>query len=122
MSLKPACIADPSALPTVWDSWNISLSRPSSASIDARASVRLTRMSFGFGKITSSISETTIIVDSIDPGGIEKKYNATSNAIIAIFVLLSSFGMRSKDSKSVLQASDDGDEIVWTARVHFIWI
>ena len=74
-----------------------------SASIDARASVRLTRMSFGFGQNTSSISQTTIIVDSIDPVDIEKKYNPTSNAMIVIFVFLSSFTMRSKDSKSVLQ-------------------
>ena len=99
----PACIADPSALPIMRDCWNISLSRPMSASIDARASVRLTRMSFGFGQNTSSISQTTIIVDSIDPVDIEKKYNPTSNAMIVIFVFLSSFTMRSKDSKSVLQ-------------------
>ena len=85
------------------------------------ASVRFTRMTFGFGKNTSFISETTIIIDFVDPGGIEKKYNVTSNAMIAIFVPLSSFGMRSKDSKSVPQASDDGNEILWTARVHFIW-
>ncbi len=45
----------------------MSLNLPSSASIEARDSDKFTRRSEGFGRKTSSISETTNIEDSAPP-------------------------------------------------------
>lgn len=61
-------------------------------------------MSLGLGKNASSKSDTTIIVASVDPGGIEKKCRAKSNMMIEIFILLSSFGMWSRLSRRALHA------------------
>ena len=119
ISLKPACSAGPRALPIVLFSANMSPSLPNRASNDARASDRLTRRSVGFGRKTSSMSDTTNIDESVVPAyiysvdnwsitslekartGIEKKYSDTSNAMMATFVRFSSFGMRSRFSRIV---------------------
>lgn len=117
ISLNPACSAGPRALPRTWLSANISFNFPRSASSATRDSVRLTNRSLGFGRNTSSISETTNIVESVDSGckacqeitraagkpqtWIEKKYRELSKAKMDIFVLLSSLGIRSRFSKSV---------------------
>lgn len=66
ISLKPDCIAGPSALPIVWLSANMSLSLPRSDSTAALHSLRFTSKSLGFGKNTSSMSDMTSIVQSGD--------------------------------------------------------
>lgn len=68
MSLNPACKAGPSALPIMLFSSNITLIRPRRDSKEARDSERLTNKSVGFGKKTSSMSETTSIEESVVPG------------------------------------------------------
>lgn len=73
-------------------------------------------MSLGLGKNTSSKSDTTIIVASADPGGIEKKCRAISNMMIEIFILLSSFGMWSRLSRRALHAVMTMPELTATDR------
>ena len=67
INLYPACNAGPAALPTACESLNISLKRPKSPSKDARASDKFTSKSVGFGKNTSSMSDTTSISTSVEP-------------------------------------------------------
>lgn len=90
------------------------------------ASTRLTKMSEGFGRKTSSRSPTTSMDGSVAPvytnrdftlvsscdhtqvmvvlTGREKKCKHESTAMIEIFVRLSSFGKRSSDSSKVRAA------------------
>lgn len=122
-SLKAACKPAPNAFPTKLVSLNMSFRRPSKDSMPALASVRLTRRSVGEGRNTSSKSPTTSIVGSVASGYMrfeqpeyvilshkevhtvrEKKCKAVSNPMMHIFVLLSSLGRRSKDSKRVRAA------------------
>lgn len=103
----------------------MSARRESKFSRHARASVRLTRRSAGFGKNTSSRSPTTSMDGSVAPGydgsnrqkmrqvvldneyrltGMKKKCMFESTAMREMRVLSSSFGIRSKDSRRVLAA------------------
>ena len=68
INLKPDCSAGPSALPTVWFSENMSFSLPRSDSMEALHSLRFTSKSLGFGRNTSSTSDITSIVQSVDSG------------------------------------------------------